>query len=558
MLLRALLAIFAFAHASNFAFAHENCGYKFTQERSGVMTLPPSQQHNKTIENYIHCKWTIEMAPGHKIAVVLKEISLDVNDSLVITEYLNGHSTAELSNITFFELKPGSVIFSQYNRLKVELFAAKRDYVVFDAFFEDTHCGGLLTEPQGQIVVPLSLHLSSSFQNCSWKLNTGSSKIIKLSFSQFSLPPGSCIFQNLAIMEGDNDDQQILGDFCDENPPAGSIVSSQNAITIDFTKQPSFTSDLTPQIPRIVMNYEFVDRCSSKMSGLFGSISVPLHYATFQTSTQNCQWEVEVPPIHSISLRFLKYANGPSIPGQSQELAIYDGLNINETRLLWSSANGMFPPMELATETNGLRIVRRTVRDNYRSNGISFQAVYQAQINLDTSTEDCIYIGERRFFRCSNGHFIDCEWKCDGIADCEDAIDEAECSDGQVEGFSLTNHGNDNTFSFIRGTLLVLLLTVFVLFVCLFVLSMDRVLHERLQHSYQDKNSPKLPAYEIPRLPAYRERDAATETSSPSQHNQETQAIYNHVEETSIQYVNQKTDVATQEGHNKPNAEVCA
>ena len=451
-LLPFLLLAFIGCQGENAVITKYNCGHTFAGEKEGFLKFSTLDMQNVK-ENFISCPWTIEMKGDHKIALTIKELKLNINDSLVITEFFDERSDAELNNRKFYVLKPGSVIFSQSNRLRVEMIVKNGSEASFDAVFEDAECEEIITEERGEIKVPVFVHLSEGYHQCKWKLIAPAEKIVKLSFLQFNLAPGSCIFEGLTIKDGDFNG--VLGDYCEENPPAGSLISTKNSMIVEFIKRPNFISNLATGVEKISMSYEWVDQCQSEIKGKFGTVSVPFTYSAFAPPQQSCQWDINVPEGHHISLTFLKYTTGPKTPGQYQEISIYDGANDNNnrnnidttnsknsSRLLWSSNNSLLPPFSLLSESNNLRIVRTTAKSHLNSNGISFRAFFQAQLNTETWSDGCVNIGNRRFFQCSNGHYIDCDWRCDGIVDCADGIDEATCS---VGNFEVVDEDNDAT-----------------------------------------------------------------------------------------------------------------
>ena len=433
------------------------CGQIFKGKKEGILYFSTEEQLNGTSTSTVNCSWTIEMEAHHKVAVTIRELTMNINDSLVITEYFSARSDAELSNRKFYVLKPGSVIFSQSNKLKVKMIAMINQVSRFSAVFEDAECGGVISEEKGEIKVPMFVHFSNTYRQCQWKLIAPVNKIIKLSFSQFYLAPGSCIFEGLTVKDGD----EILGDYCEENPPAGSLISSRNSMSVSFTKRPGFeeTSHLS-EAAKVSMNYEFVNPCESTVKARFGTVSVPHMYAGAPPPQEHCQWDITVPEGNHISLIFMKYTTGPNIPGQHQEIQIYDGINnnvdsankqtitldTNKNRgsLIWSTNTSLLPPFKLVTASNNLRIVRTTKKTPLYSKGISFKVFFQAEQNIDMSPDDCINIGNKRFFQCSNGHYIDCNWRCDGIVDCADGIDEAVCI---ASDFEVVHEDSENIAS---------------------------------------------------------------------------------------------------------------
>ena len=469
------------------------------------------------------------MEEGHKIAIIIQDLQININDSLVITEFQNGHLSSPLNNRSFFTLQPGSVLFSQSNTIKIELIVYNNSIVNFKALFEDAQCGGSVIEKQGEIEVPLYVHLSASPHDCKWRLNGPAGKIIKVSTLQFSLPAGSCLFESLTLRDESFGAENLIGDFCEENPPMGDILSKTNAMTIEFIKRPSFMQNLITESSKVRLRYEFIDSCNSKIQGLFGSISVPLHYPG-HTPSESCIWEIKVPDDHYISLTFIKYTTAPRIIGESQEINIYDGTDLNDTELIWNSSDGTFPPTRLLSQTNNLKIVRSTKQNSLESKSLSFEAVYQAHIDTNSWPDECVSVGDRRFFKCSNGHYIDCDWRCDGVADCEDAIDEFSCP-AEAANYEIMDEDTDASFAGLGGMILVLALIGSALTACMFVLSLDRAMHNGILGVFKeptdiyDKTTRSTVTLPLPPLPSFTSKDTIELDNPPAYQREEVRCI---------------------------------
>ena len=478
VLLPALVLLIGGCRGEDTPAAKNKCGQHFVGERDGVLNFSTEGKSNVTSGDFNSCSWIIEMGVGHKVALTIKELKLNLNDSLVITEFFDERSDEELSNRRFYVLKPGSVIFSQSNKLKVEMVVQKEHVARFSAVFEDAECGETILEDRGEIQVPMFVHLSKTYHQCKWNIIAPANKIVKVSFSQFYLAPGSCIFEGLTIKDGQSNG--VLGDYCEENPPAGSLISPSHSMVVEFTKRPSFETHQLSEVGKISMNYEFVDPCESKIKARFGTISVPHTYAATSPPREVCQWEITVPQGQHISLIFLRYTTGPNVPGQHQEMRIYDGLNeiSNTNRQIWSTNDSLLPPFNLITASNTVRIVRTTTLNPLNPNGISFKAFFQAQVNAESQADECVNIGNRRFFQCSNGHYIDCSWKCDGVVDCADGIDEATCP---ATNFDIVQSEDDKSTTDLLTFVFIVALTGSAFAIFSLVTLINRKVHLRYQ-----------------------------------------------------------------------------
>ncbi len=482
-------------------------------------------------QNHRNCQWIIKMQAGSKIALSILSLNLGYSDLLVVTDY-QINNTKAIQNRTFNSITPGTVIFSEAEVLKIELSFENTSKVSLEAVFEEDRCGGSISSPAGIIEIPLFAHLSPSSKTCSWVIQAPSEKRIKISFLQFFLPPGSCISENLVIKEGRANEENLIGDYCEENPPMGDVISNSPITTIEYTRRPTFAVDLMLERPKVKLHYEFFDPCKSKLGGMFGSIVV---LNTVYNEDISCSWEVEAPKSHYITLKFLKYTTTQRSHGGKQEIYVYDGAGVTNTSLLWTSLDSSLPPLQLQTNANKLRIELKTVKDARESSRVSFDAVYQAHEIVTQTYDECINIGSRKFYQCSNGHYIDCSWKCDGESDCDDGIDELFCS-SEVSTFAISQVKR-KPLREVQGVLMIFIVTGSAILACVFVLSLDKLRKfgedDFMNHIATDKQMQSFVAYQLPSLPPYSADDHnSTSPPPPYQIQQMENALFKCVKES--------------------------
>eukprot|EP00794_Sanderia_malayensis_P012167 gene12167-13422_t len=514
-----------------------NCKVNYENRKRGEIDFGQLQLNGN---NNGSCIWMIEMQAGHKIALSVINLSLQVGDSLSITDH-NMNETKIIQNRVFISIPHGTVLYSESEVMKIELRYADANRVSFNAVFEESTCGGELTLASDMIEVPLFAHFSSSPVTCKWTIKAMEQKRVKVSFLQFYLPAGSCISDNLIIKEGGMNSEQLLGDFCEETPPMGNIVTSMSSIaTIEYTRRPGFAhltaqELMTSERPKIKMHYEFFDPCMSKMTGMFGSI-VASDAAYYNYQKNNCIWDIEVPHSYYVSLTFLKYSKSNEMQERSKQIMnIYDGIAAENRSLIWSSENSMLPPTNLIATSNQIRIELKT-NDVDTPSRIHFNAVYQAHVvDAPLVYDECINVGNRRFFQCTNGHYIDCDWKCDGEADCDDGIDELFCRN-DASSYAL-EQARVRPLTEIEGAVMIFIVAGSAILACVLVLSLDQLLRNRdygvvSRFSSEDGHVKSFVTSQLPSLPPYSTDDPNSTISPPSY--QQVKAM----EHALLQYIN--------------------
>ena len=543
-----LVAISAMIHltsAVRSSVARADCNFSFDQQSSGILQFP-----NLPMDYYPYqsCVWNIRMQKNHKIALSITGLELGKNDVLVISDYSSGESySQQLQSRTFNTLEPNMVQFSMSDVMRVEMIFKQISNISFSAAFEDASCSATLTDSAGLIEVPLFVHLSSSTQMCTWTIKAPTQKIIKLSTVQFFLQEGSCIFENLYIKDGGSPDDHVIGEFCEENPPLGNLISSSNTLRVEYEKRPAFMQGYQLDRQKVKLRYEFVDPCGSMVTGMFGSLTVP---SVDLSKRSQCNWDIQVPTSYHVSLRFLKYTTAKRGYGVAQSMKIYDGAvnnnnsnnSNNSSMLIWSSADSRFPPTELLTRTNQLRIEISPSPETTGASRISFNAVYQATSNIIDAADECINIGSRLFFKCSNGHYIDCDWKCDGELDCEDGIDEMLC-ENEMTGLDVTPILGRKSIHEIGSVILVFAVAGSAILACMFVVSLDRifcehdysVLRNKTQHG---SHMQSFVTYQLPSLPPYSVTDPAASSCSPAYQTERVEnALFKCIKESTEQEI---------------------
>lgn len=437
-----------------------NCNHVFFNQSFGILTSPffPLGYPDGT-----SCKWEIKMEEGSRIVLSIKAFTLGPGDRLEITE----NSEASIYSL---ESPPNDVIFSSGNVLSIQLTSNKTKSQVVDhtikelnenhtfyAVFEKEGCGGLLTESSGYITVPSYIHLSQKSHQCAWTILGPANKVIDLQFLQFDLPPGSCPYTNIYLREGERTAGYVLGDFCEENPPVNELRSSSNVVYIAYRTRPNFLSSRVDMLPTVKMFYKFSEVCGGELTGYSGSFATPRRWLD---DVYSCNWTINVPQQKYVSLNFKEWSAAPFIEDEVRIVVP------SKNEIYWSS-NTSHPSKTLVIPSNKVVISLTSYRKKSSLSTLNFYGVFQAVASMD---KQCIDVGYKQLFMCDEWKYIDCSLKCDGVNDCDNAIDENNCPLQSLEtAIVLTHHHakphNVSRYSVALFTIVGILMFIFVVWI---------------------------------------------------------------------------------------------
>ena len=400
-----------------------SCRQKFINQSFGILTSPfyPLGYPDNT-----RCEWIIDMDKNSRVVLIIKSFVLGPGDELVITDK---------SDLKFsLDNPPNDVIFSQSNKMSIKLISTsiideeQRDSKLtipnlhqnrsFYAEFEKEGCGGFLTANSGYITIPSYIHHSRIPHNCAWTIVSPSNKVIVLQFLQFDLPPGSCLYSNIYIREGNQTAGYVLGDFCEENPPFNILRTSSNIMYIDFRTRRNLLFSNIQMNPMIKMYYKVEDTCGGKLSGYSGSFATPRRWLD---DVFICNWNINVPQEKQMLVKFDSwYVKGATKTEYDEIYLIIPSSNY----VFWRSNGELSPPDSILIPSNQLVVSLRSYRNLTASVKLNLHGIYQA---ININDKQCINVGHKRLFMCDDWRYIDCSQRCDGVIDCENALDERLC-----------------------------------------------------------------------------------------------------------------------------------
>lgn len=400
-----------------------SCRQKFINQSFGILTSPfyPLGYPDNT-----RCEWIIEMDINSRVVLIIKSFILGPGDELVITDK---------SDLKFsLDNPPNDIIFSQSNKISIKLISTsiidkeQRDNKMvipnlhqnrsFYAEFEKEGCGGFLTESSGYITIPSYIHHSRMPHDCAWTIVSPSNKVIVLQFLQFDLPPGSCLYSNIYIREGNQTAGYLLGDFCEENPPFNTLRTSSNIMYIDFRTRQNLLFSNIQMNSMVKMYYKVEDTCGGELSGYSGSFATPRRWLD---DVFICNWTITVPQEKQMLVKFDNwYVKGATKTEYDEIYLVIPSSNY----VFWKSNGDLSPPDSILIPSNQLVVSLRSYRNLTASVKLNLHGIYQA---INIHDKQCINVGHKQLFMCDDWRYIDCSQRCDGVIDCENALDERLC-----------------------------------------------------------------------------------------------------------------------------------
>lgn len=330
---------------------------------------------------------------------------------------------------------PQEKIYSKTNVVIIILKSGngtKLEHGHFHAKYTRKPCGGVLKGPQGSLFSPNYLQQPyPAEKQCIWHIEAPKGKVIELYISNFKLNKNSnCHFDFLNVRDGRNSTSKQLAHFCqanDRQPSKVPIRTTGNSMYVQF-KTVLGGVDRTHGFDAF---YKTVDHCHGSLRGKFVSFTSP-GFPGSSKFNQECDWSIEATPGKSIMLTFQTFdiANQAQSFSEDEKICvgdyvkIYDGkLDKNLASSLGTYCNAKPVPNQILSTTNKMFVeLHRTSI----SSGKGFYATY-FEVDPYNIYEGCTEKSHDLVFRCNNGRFIQCQWKCDSADDCGDNSDEVNC-----------------------------------------------------------------------------------------------------------------------------------
>ncbi|XP_024431584.2 cubilin [Desmodus rotundus] len=307
-----LLNFYSNSHATDFGFKFSyqiaSCGGAFNFS-TGLITSPAYSVSD--YPNDMYCWYNITV--GDNRVILLKFIDFHVVPSTSCSQdYLavyDGYNISDPLLGKFCGSKlPPNVKSSNNSMLLVfntDSFQTARGWKVSfrQTLGPQQGCGGHLTGPDQTFASPDSDSNGRYDKNlnCMWFITAPVNKVIKLTFSTFTLESASimrrCIYDYVKLYDGESENAKLAGTFCGSIVPA-PFVSSGNFLTVQFV------SDVTIEREGFNATYSFINMTCG---GTYNATWTPQNISSPNSSNPDvpvstCAWVFEAPPHQQVEI----------------------------------------------------------------------------------------------------------------------------------------------------------------------------------------------------------------------------------------------------------------
>ncbi|XP_037366570.1 cubilin isoform X2 [Talpa occidentalis] len=282
------------------------CGRNFTKP-SGYIISP---NYPKQYDNNMNCTYIIETDPSSVVLLTFISFHLEARSAIAGScahdgvRIIRGYSSASTPFATLCGddtpspiALSGPVMLNFYSNAHTTDFGFKLSYRI-------TPCGGMFNFTSGVIRSPAYSY--SDYPNnmfCLYTITVWANRVIQLKFSDFDVVPStSCSNDYLAIYDGSNMSDPLLGRFCGSKR-FPNIKSSNNSVLLVF-KTDSFQ---TARGWRITFQQTLGPRqgCGGYLTGSNGTFASPDSDLNGRyDKSLNCIWFITAPVNKLIKLTF--------------------------------------------------------------------------------------------------------------------------------------------------------------------------------------------------------------------------------------------------------------
>uniref|UniRef100_U3KLX7 Cubilin n=1 Tax=Oryctolagus cuniculus TaxID=9986 RepID=U3KLX7_RABIT len=310
------------------------CGGNFT-DQSGFIISP---NYPKEYDNNMNCSYLIQAGPHSLVRLTFVSFHLEARSTVSGTcandgvRIIRGHSLSStpLATVCGSEsLAPltiiGPVLLNFYSNAHITDFGFKFSYRI-------TSCGGVFNFSSGIIKSPSYSY--TDYPNnlyCLYTITVRNNKVIHLKFNDFDVAPSTfCSHDYLAIYDGSNTTDPLLGKFCGSDLPP-NIRSSNNYMLLVFKTDSldtakgwkiSFRQTLGPQ-----------QGCGGYLTGANNTFASPDSDANGRYDKfLNCIWFITAPANKLIKFTFNTFVLEAASPRQGcvyDYVKLYDGESEN-------------------------------------------------------------------------------------------------------------------------------------------------------------------------------------------------------------------------------------
>ncbi|KAJ7328673.1 hypothetical protein OS493_023948 [Desmophyllum pertusum] len=269
-------------------------------------------------------------------------------------------------------------------------------------------CKFTLTQDSGRFQTPNFPGKYPNDVECIWNIQVQPGRFVLLSFDVFELESfkRSCI-DLIEVKDGSRSTDQLLGSFCDIDPPPKVITSSTNNLRIWFYSDKSvayrgFNASYTSQWEK---------GCGGSLTKHSGSISSPRYPDYLYPNSMQCDWSITMPRGKFVRLQFSDdFEVEFNCDGRcwcADRLELWDGPEFNETKL--GSFCVSVQPL-IVSKTNRMRLRFTTNREGrFRGFQLSYTTSITPSCGGDFMEENGIIVSPN--YPMSFPAFSDCVWR---------------------------------------------------------------------------------------------------------------------------------------------------
>ncbi|XP_036358468.1 cubilin-like [Octopus sinensis] len=324
------------------------CGSYYT-EPTGVISSPGFPLG---YENNQNCFYTITGNNNTYVLLTVKHFSLQGDCRADYLKISAAESTYHegiycRSNIPMFMMFKAPVNF--YFRTD-----ASKTSIGFEIIYKKYDCGGVLTNPTGEIELVKPSHFYISKMNCSWEITVQENRSVELKINLHDSSTHNCYYTYILIFDGNTQ----LGKYCG----GGStkfVRSRSNKMTIKFLSRYSFN------FPGFKATYDTIfgvnQGCGGRLFNKSGSISsVNFENINLYEKNLNCEWIITAGANEYIELSFDSFDVQQTENCEADYLKVFN--HVESKNLCGSTI-----PSNITSSTNTIHLTFKTDDETERS-----------------------------------------------------------------------------------------------------------------------------------------------------------------------------------------------